>query len=124
MMPMTPTTTTHARFRSKRAPVAELATRSPMSTNPPIADRTPSITPRIFFTAASRQLVLEGPQRLGVSGERSGDLVEAGELAAASGDAHVGDVRGRVVEDRDQLLAEVVQRRVRRLDRLEVALRR
>ncbi len=33
----------------KRAPVSVLATRSPMSTKPPMAVRIPSVTPKIFF---------------------------------------------------------------------------
>jgi len=49
----------------ERAPVAELATRSPMSTKPPIADNTPSITPRTFFTArSSRQPLHERTERV------------------------------------------------------------
>ncbi len=46
MMPTTPTGTTHASVMRKRAPVSALATRSPMSTKPPIAVRMPRKIPR------------------------------------------------------------------------------
>ena len=54
MMPTTPTSTTHARFSPNLAPAAALATRSPMSTKPPIAVRTPRKIDSTFFTGAPR----------------------------------------------------------------------
>ena len=49
MIPTTPTTTTHSNWKPKVAPACILNTRSPMSTNPPIADRMPSATASTFF---------------------------------------------------------------------------
>ena len=51
-MPTIPTRTTHARFMPKRAPTEALATRSPMSTNPPMAVRMPRKIGRNFFTGS------------------------------------------------------------------------
>ena len=48
MIPTTPTTTTHSNWNPNVAPACVLKTRSPMSTNPPIADMIPSATARTF----------------------------------------------------------------------------
>src|SRR4051794_40513016 len=108
-MPSTPTGTTHASFRPKRAPTAALATRSPMSTNPPIAVRIPRVMARIFFTGAPSRVVLEErAQRRDVAVDRLGDLRELGEVAAASGDPHVGDVVLRGGEDVAEIAAHLI----------------
>src|SRR6186997_362571 len=115
-----PTTTTHARFHRKRAPTAALATRSPMSTKPPMAVRIPSVRARTFFTTPrSRVLLEERLESVDVVVERRGDRVELGELPAASGDANVGDVVLGVGQDRAEVVAQVVGALVRRLDRAE-----
>ena len=68
MIPTTPTTTTHSSWKPKIAPACVLKTRSPMSTKPPIADRMPSATARMFLS--SRELLAELLARLGGRLER------------------------------------------------------
>src|SRR4051812_34286032 len=55
MMPPIPRTTAQARDILKRAPVAALATMSPMSMKPPRAVSTPRVTPSIFFIGRPRR---------------------------------------------------------------------
>src|SRR5262245_36984453 len=116
-MPMTPTTTTHARPMRKRAPVAALATMSPMSTKPPIAVRIPSVMATSRFMPPSPVLGDERAEAVGVGRERFGDACERAELAAADRHPHVADVRAGVVEQRVELLEQAVALLVRRLDR-------
>src|SRR4051794_10221226 len=117
MMPATPTTTTHARFSSKRAPTAALATRSPMSTKPPMAVSTPRKMASTFFTTRSLvgvqerlELALIVVQRLG----RGGEIVEA---PAAHHDPDLADVVDGGRENVGQLVAQRVGPSVGRLDR-------
>jgi len=49
MIPMTPITTTQRSWKPKVAPACVLKTRSPMSTNPPMAEKIPRATARMFF---------------------------------------------------------------------------
>src|SRR6478672_9227338 len=116
MIPTTPTTTTHARFMPNRAPVAELATRSPMSTNPPIADRTPRKTPRSFFIVSAVALG-ERLELVSIGLERRGDVGRVGEMAPANGDPHGSDVVARGVEQRTEFVAQGHRFVVRWLDR-------
>jgi hypothetical protein len=68
-MPTTPTTTTQARERPKRDPTTAFVTRSPMSTNPPMAVRMPRVAANRRFTRS----LLGRQQREAVR-----DVVEAG----------------------------------------------
>src|SRR3954452_19537335 len=52
-IPMTPRTVAQTNESPNRAPTWALVTRSPMSTKPPMAVRTPSATAKSFFTCAS-----------------------------------------------------------------------
>ena len=70
MIPATPTTTTHSSSKPNVAPAWVLKTRSPMSTNPPIADMIPSAIWRNCFTGASPAARLSPPLARGV--ERAG----------------------------------------------------
>ena len=53
-MPITPTTTTQTSAKPKRDPTTVLVTKSPMSTNPPMAVRIPSATEKIFVIIGIR----------------------------------------------------------------------
>src|SRR5215218_4903976 len=84
-MPTTPTTTTQASRMPNRAPVSAFATRSPMSTNPPNAVRTPRKTSKMRFISAVP--LREALEPVGEIVERRGDVLEQLELVAACGDA-------------------------------------
>src|SRR4051812_45214566 len=120
---MTPTTTTHARLSSNRAPVSELATRSPISTKPPMAVRTPRKIDSTFFTVfRSLVVVREGAQLHPIGLERLGDSREVVEPAPPDGEAHVGHMINGGLEDVVELHAQGVGARVRWLYRRERAL--
>src|SRR6266511_1694559 len=55
--------TTHASDMRNLAPVSALATRSPMSTNPPIAVRIPSVISRSFFKSGPGRRHPASPKR-------------------------------------------------------------
>jgi hypothetical protein len=64
-IPTTPRTVTHAKADPNRAPTRALVTRSPMSTNPPIAVNTPNATagaPKPFGEAGSTLGAVSDPE--------------------------------------------------------------
>src|SRR4051812_23793117 len=122
-MPTTPTGTTQARFMRNRAPVAALATRSPMSTKPPIAVRIPSVISKTFFTPSSLVLCGERSESVPIGLERRGDRRQPFELASPHGDADVGHVIESRREQRVELGAQIVSGAVGGLDRSERPLR-
>src|SRR5437868_6429618 len=117
-MPTTPIGTTHASSSPNRAPTAALATRSPMSTKPPIAVRIPRVRARTFFTSLASSAVRrqERLQHVDVVVERRGHSDERLQLAAPRRDADVGDVILGVVDDRAEVAAHLVGAVVGRLD--------
>src|ERR1700712_3291967 len=118
MIPTTPTPTTQARFIPNRAPAAELATRSPMSTNPPIAESTPRNTPRSRFIG-SAVLLGERFEPGSVGLQRSSHGGGVGQVAATDGHPHRSDVVARRIQQRPELDTQGQRLVVRRLDRTE-----
>src|SRR5215210_6283063 len=88
-IPITPTTTIHASRIPNLAPVSALATRSPMSTNPPNAVRTPRKTSKMRFISAVP--LREALEPVGQVAQRRGDALEPLEVGAPCGDARALD---------------------------------
>src|SRR4051812_21362022 len=116
-IPITPTTTIHASRIPNRAPVSALATRSPMSTNPPNAVSTPRKTSKMRFISAVP--LGEALEPFGEVTQRRHDPLEPLGLGAACGDARELDDVDGAVHVVEQLCAKVARLRVRRLDRRE-----
>src|SRR5215207_3020986 len=103
-MPATPTTTTHARFIRNRAPLWALATRSPMSTNPPMAVRMPRVTWMIFFTSSRSVLVDEALERVSVGTQGLRHLGQVGQIAPSRSHSDLDDMVDRVTQELIELL--------------------
>src|SRR3954462_15966126 len=107
MIPITPTTTTQARSQPKRAPTSALATRSPMSTNPPMAVRTPSVTCRYSRTSAAQRR-REAIQETGHPAQVRERVGEHDLVAAPRPDAQVSQEVHRLARHIERLAPNLV----------------
>src|SRR4051812_40876553 len=117
-MPSTPTGTTHASFSPKREPVSAFATRSPMSTKPPMAVRMPRPRATVFFTSAATVVAEErlDPGDVALDVRHVEVVVPAPRRNAQRGDVVVG-----IAEDRLERVAHDIGAMVGWLDRAERA---
>src|SRR3954451_4265371 len=118
-MPTMPTTTTHAKPHPKRAPVSALATRSPMSTKPPMAVSTPKKIWKTFFTARSPEILAELLQPLRHTGKRRVEREHGVVVFAPDRDACLAEEVDRLVGHLVDLVAHRVAVGTGRLHRVE-----